>query len=283
MKHRLDLHEGVIISVIVFTLVAIFLPGKGMDELVLALLSVSSFLFGIFMAFSVSDRHSRQKEVRATLKYGDAYVVNLYKLAEAYSGEVGKKTQKLLDNWLVDTFDYFLHDFHKTLPKFYKLFDYIINLNPQTKKQHALYDEMITNLQNQVISNKKVRYLVHDKISRPEWISILTLAGVIIFCLFFINTNTFFSILLVVLLSTTLVTIVMVLRDLDSLFWKEQKWVWDPAIDMFNEIGTLPYIPQVCIDIKRVKVEKGLKYRSADYPHPYPNMKGKKVKIRIAK
>jgi hypothetical protein len=283
MKKRLDLHEGIIGAAIIFTLMAIFIPGRGMDEFVLALLSVSSFLFGIFMAFSISDRHSRQKEMRSTLKEGDAYVVNLYKIAKAYDEKTRKKVQQLIDDWVTSTFDYYLSNYHKTFPKFFKLYDYIINLKPQTKKQQTLYEEMVTILQEQVKENKKVRYLVHDRITKAEWISILTLAGIIIFGLFFINTNVFFSIVLVVLLSTTLITIILVLRDLDSLYWKEQKWIWDPMIDTFHEIDRLPYFPQEDIDLKRIKVPKGLKYRSAQFPRPYPDLTGKKVKIRIAK
>tara|TARA_Y100000310_G_C20680025_1_gene815367 strand:+ start:524 stop:1372 length:849 start_codon:yes stop_codon:yes gene_type:complete len=282
MKKRLDLWEGAILSVIIFGLLAYFLPGRGMDDLVLALLSVSSFLFGIFVAFSISDRHSRQKEMRETLKMSDANILNLYQLSKVMNKNIHKKIQKLIDNWLTSTLDYFLKDHHKTDKNFHKLYLYVLNIKPETKKQSLIYGEMISHLTLQTESNKRVRYLAQDKITVAEWTSILILAGIILFSLFYINTNTIFSILLVTLLSTTLVTILLVLRDLDALYWKEQKWIWDPLTSLFKEIDLLPYFPQEVINNGRVKIKKGLKYRSATYPKPYPDLRGKKVKIRIS-
>ena len=282
MKKRLDLWEGAILSVIVFGLLGVFLPGKGMDDLVLALLSVSSFLFGIFVAFSIADRHSRQKEMRETMRVSDAYVINLYHLSKVMSKDVQKKIHKHLDEWLVATMDYFLKDHHKSDPLFSKLYMYILSIKPKKGKQSLVYEEMIPLLFSQVESNKRVRYLSQDKITVAEWSSILILTGIILFCLFYINTNSIFSIFLVTLLATTLVTILLVLRDLDALYWKEQKWIWDPVSALFQEIGSLPYFPQDVIDNKRIKLKKGLKYRGATYPKPYPDLTGKKVKIRVA-
>ena len=71
----------------------------------------------------------------------------------------------------------------------------------------------------------------------------------------------------------------LILRDLDTLIWKEQKWIWDPLGQTFQEMELLPYYPSDVIEMKRVKLKKGVRRRVAYYAKPYPDFTGKKVKI----
>jgi len=279
MKKRLDIHEGIILSIIIFTLVAIFIPGRGLSDLVLALLSVSSFLFGIFVAFSISDRHDRLKEIRSALRRSDAVNIACYKLSTTFGKKVSNKVKTFIDAWLTRTLDYRLSDYHKASPLFFDLYDYIIGLNPKTEKQKINYDNLIENIEEHDRVNKTIRYLVGDRISKVEWATTLTLGAVILFCLFYINNNSVFSILIIVLLSTTLLTLLLFLRDIDALYWKEQEWIWDPLTTVFEELELPPYFADEVIVLERVKPNLGLKCRIAIYPHKYPNMEDKEVRV----
>ena len=88
--------------------------------------------------------------------------------------------------------------------------------------------------------------------------------------------------LVIVLLAVALSTIVLVLRDLDHLMWKEGAWIWDPLTNLFEEIGLLPYYPDDVVVRQRFKIPEGKKYRMATYPKPYPDMSGKTVEIVTA-
>jgi hypothetical protein len=255
------------------------IPGKGLSDFITILLSVSSFLFGIFVAFSISDRHSRLKELREELKATEAFVVDIYKLSSVFGEKTQKECQRLLDDWVVATIDHYLEDYHKATPQFLKLYEFLISLTPKTKKQEMAYEQLLITAEQMNKSNKKIRYLATDRMSGFEWWTILLLAGIILFCLFYINTNTLVSIIIVVLLSLTLSIFTLILRDLNTLFWKEQTWIWDPLIDLFRDIGMLPYFSEADVKSKRVKVPKGTIYRSAKFPHPYPDITDKTVEI----
>ncbi len=279
MKKRLDIHEGIIIGFVLFTLMAIFIPGEGLDDLILALLSVSSFLFGIFVAFSISDRQGRLKEIRTILRGDDGALINIYELSKVFGKDVGEKAKKLIDNWLTSTIDYDLSEFQKSEPKFLKLFKYIRDLNPKTQKQKVIYGELLEILEDTNKNNQKMTYLVNDRISTFEWGTILVLGVIILFCLFFINANTWPAITIIVLLSVALISILLVLRDLDTLFWKEQKWIWSPLSELFKELDLLPYYAEELVTLKRVKIKKGSKYRTGVFKGKYPNRK--KIKTII--
>jgi len=279
MKGRLDIGEGIFISIVLFVVLAILVPGKGLSDFMITLLSVSSFLFGLFVAFSISDRHSRLKELREELKASDAFVVDVYKLSAIFGEKTQKECQRLLDDWVVATIDYYLKDYHKATPQFLKLYEFIISLTPKTKKQEIAYEQLITTAEQMNRSIKKIRFLASDRMSKFEWGTILLLAGIILFCLFYINTNTLSSVSIIVLLAVALITLILVLRDLDSLFWKEQVWIWDPLTDLFKEIDMLPYFPGEVIKSKRITLPKGVSYRLAKYAHPYPDISGKTIEI----
>jgi len=279
MKKRFDILDGVVLSIAISTILAIFFPGRSLSESVRTLLSVSSFLFGIFVAFSISDRHGRLKEIRIQLREGDAFIFELYKHSAVFGKKAQDMCRSLLDDWVIATIDYKLEDFHKARGKFNALYDFVFALKPANNKQNVAYSKMIDTLKEMNKENKKMRYLVTDRISFSEWGSILTLSGIILFCLFYINSGTLSSMTLTVLLAVTLTLLVLVLRDLDQLYWKEQKWIWDPLIDLFHELDLLPYFPDDVFVRKRVKLQSGLKYRVGKYAHPYPDMTNKKIEV----
>lgn len=282
MRKRLFIAEGVILSVIVFTILAIFIPGKGTNEFVISLLSVSSFLFGIFAAFSISNRHSRFDELKKAFKVGDASMLSVYRLSRVFGKNIQIKVQKLIDKWYSSTFDYLLKDYHMSWRESEELIDYVLNLHPKDDRQKVVYQELISSLEESVKNNKEIDYLIKDRIAKFEWGVLSTLGVIILFCLFYINTNNYFSISVIVLLSTSLVTILLLLKDLNDLYWKEELWVWIPEIEFYEELGLPPYFPSPAIENKRIKTKliKRLKeYRVAYYPNPYPSMKGKKIKL----
>lgn len=88
--------------------------------------------------------------------------------------------------------------------------------------------------------------------------------------------------ILTILLSTSSFIFILILRDLDGLFWKEQDWIWEPLNQLFSELDLIPYYPVDVIKQKRAKLEKGLKIRVAYYPNPYPDQSGKKTKIEYS-
>jgi len=138
---------------------------------------------------------------------------------------------------------------------------------------------MVDLLTGSIRERKRVETLIQEPMIGFEWVSIITLFLVILFCIFYLNTGDAISIAISILLSTAAVILMFVLRDLNDLSWKERCWVWQPLETLFRELNLLPYYPKSALDLGRVKPEKGQKIRIAEYPNPYPDMIGKTVRI----
>jgi Na+/melibiose symporter-like transporter len=278
MASKIQMGGGLVLSIVFFTLLAAFFKGVGASDFILAMLSASSFLFSILMAFFISDRHSRLKETRESLRVGDAAVVDIHKQISVFGEKTKAGFKQLLDEWIIATVDYDPIDFYKTVPCFFKAYDFIVRLKPSTETQKTAHANLMQLMQEENRYNKKIQYLVTDRLSRFEWVSIFSLSAIIIFCLFYINTNSLVSITLTILLSVVLVMLLMVLREMDTLCWKEQKWQWEPLMELYNELELTPYVPKSFFDRNKKDLPKG-SYRVVHYTHPYPDFSDKKIEI----
>lgn len=264
---------------IFFISVALFVQGKGLSDEISTLFSVASFLFGIFLGFSISNSHGRFNQICQILRTNDAIILFIYQMSGQFGEKIKKDIQILLDNYLIDQLDYYLFDFKKSHQSFMKLFQYLDKLVIKNEKQKKSYESMVDSLSDSLKNRKTVEALLQQPMFKFEWISILTLLAIILFCIFYINTGSVLSIISSVLLSTSAIILVFVLKDLDNLSWKEQQWIWEPIEDLFCELGLLPYYPIDVLKSKRAKVKKGEKIRVAIYPNPYPDMTRKKIEI----
>ncbi len=267
-----------IIALVIFFLIAIFLPGPGYSDYVFVVISVASILFSIQIAFSIATNQSKLSQINEILKYDEGIWLFIYQLSLNYDEQSQLEVKNLIDSYYMEQIDYLLKDFRLTNDSFFKLFRYIEKLHPHTKVQEATYGEMINLLGESTKNRKQVEALVSQSMSKFEWFSILGLLFVLILLLFYINTQSLISIISTVFLSMSALVLVLILRDLDNLRWREESWNWQPLENLFYDLGLLPYYPKVILDAGRIKLKKGQKIRIAEYPNPYPDMSGKVIK-----
>jgi hypothetical protein len=272
-----------ILSFVIFCFGGIFLKGNGYSSSLSVLISVASFLFGVFIAFSASDNHAKVNRINECLKTDEAWLLSIYQLASIYDQETKKRIQSLIDAYLISQIDYFLEDFNQTYPAFKSLYDYCQQLEFNHKKQEIAYSKIIDCLNNIQNNRKKVEILVKQKMLKIEWVALLTLLGLILILVFYFNNGSPLSILLTALLSSAAILLVMVLRELDNLHWKESSMIWEPLNDTFKALDLLPYYPKNVLISRRTRPSRNSVIRIADYPNKYPDMTGKTVKKVLVK
>lgn len=262
-----------------FILLAIFVRGYEPSSIIIALLSVSTFLFGIFGAFIMQDRFARLNELRSILRADDSMHISVYKMSSVFGRDVQKKVQNLIDNYIVKTIDYRLEDYHMAEKEFLALYDYIVGLKPKNPRQTEVYASMLECVNKSNENRNSIGYRVRNRLEKYEWFSLVGLLTSIVFIVFYINDGSLSFIIISVLVSTASVMLLLLIRELDNLRWKEQKWIWEPLEDVFSDLDLLPYYPSEVLFERRVKPKKGAKIRIAYYPKPYPDFTKKEVII----
>ena len=259
--------------------IAIFYPLTKNETLASTSLGVSTFLFGVFIAFSISDRHDRINSIRENDSIERGSLESLYNLLIVFGKNVPKKLTKKIDEYLMATLDYTIWDYNKTDKQFKNLVKVVTSLKVKNEGQAATYNSVGGIISGLTNARKKTISLIDERLSKLEWIVLFILGGVIVFSLLLIGTTTLQTVLVVLLITFTIMLLLVVLYRLDNLSWKEEVRIFEPYQQTFESIGLLRYYPEDVIKEGRVKKHKGKTYRSATYTNPYPDMKGKKVKI----
>ncbi|MDD3647808.1 MAG: hypothetical protein PHS44_04915 [Candidatus Dojkabacteria bacterium] len=260
----------------VFALSAYIIKGNGSNDQLQTLLGVSSFIFGIFLAFYTANSHGRFNEVMQGLRIDSGILKFIYLSSKLFPEVTHERIKSLIDKYLIEQLDYFLYDFDKSQRQLDELFEYILQLKPETKEQETAYDNMIDQLNEATKNRKQIESNVTAHLSVFEWCILVVLLVIILFCIYFLNDNTAISIILTTMLSTASGIMLLTLYDLDSLRWQEQYRIWNPLQRLFREMNLLPYYPDAAITSGRIKPLKG-KVRIAHYPNKYPDMSGKEV------
>lgn len=283
---RVSIYLKLIITFAIFLILSFSIQGQGKTDLADKIITVSSFIFGVILAFSISNRNSRLSTIKEKLREQDAKLLEIYYISKRFSSEIRETIKKKLDDFLIVQIDYRLVDFNKEVPKkLEQLFDFFEKLK-LNKKEEDFRKDIIKILEEILEIEKEVSYNLENKMALYEWLSLNALGGIIFYCLiFYFNTNNLASIIIISLLCTALCLLLFVLRDLDKLEWQEQNWIWKPLSNLFLELSLIPYFPNDVFNRRRLalseikKWENISKIRVAHYPHPYPNMEGKTVEI----
>jgi hypothetical protein len=258
--------------------------GSGLSDDLNVVLSVSSFIFGFYIILAVTRAKEKQDSIRRQLRLADGLFVSCNIEMKVFPEEIQKKFLKKVDNYLITTVDYKLSDIEKTSNSFYELYEYTTNsIKPNNDMQKNSIQRVCGSLYELTKERTLLEVLSKNKSSKLEWGLIISLFIVILFLIFNLNISGVFGSLFIATLVSSLSSILLILYRYDNLAWQESRWVWEPLTRTFMLLGLKPYYGEYLIKQKRFKIPKGIDYRLAHYPNPYPNMEGKVVEEIEAK
>ncbi|MEK6845877.1 MAG: hypothetical protein AABY26_03905 [Nanoarchaeota archaeon] len=274
------------IAFVVFLLLAFLIKRNDTSEFVKIILSASSFLFGIIIAFSIANRHARLNAIKESFKKQDAALLSLYFLSKTFGKAIIAKTKNKIDRLLISQLDYKLTDISMSAPqKLKELYLFLEKIVPKTEVQREVKEKILDLLEELEEMEKEIDYEIKNRIETYEWVSVYILGGIVLLCLFWINTGTITSVFLVAFLSSALALLLFVLQELENLTWQEESWALRTAIKLFMELDLIPYLPEQILIEQRINLKKFAelkeltRMRIGKFPYPYPNLRGKTVKI----
>jgi hypothetical protein len=237
--------RGAVIGFFVFLIAAYFLPVvetsvKGLE----IILTISTFLFAIIAGFFISRLNNRYDTVRTTLGEADGEMFAIYQIAIIISPRFAKRISKIIDDYFITAYDFELakyNQIYKLTNKHYlQLWDELKNLKKAERKNP--YEGQFTEL---LISGEKKRNLTSvlalERVGVGQWAVLMILACIIIFCIFYLKTEEFYSGFLAVLLSTVLVLVLLLIRDLQNLKIGHEELLEESGQEVFEYIGKPRY------------------------------------------
>ena len=241
-------------------------------------LSVATFLFGVFLAFTISDRHARINKIRESDSVERSAITEIVYLSGIISKGLQKRISDLFDKYLQATLDYMINDYEKTEKELNDVAKQIAAIEAEGVKKDGAFKQILRELSALTTARESTITIIDDKLEFSEWLNFIILSTIVMVSTRFIYTGTLVSAVLLIALNLLVLLFLVFLYDLDKLTYKEEIRIFEPYERTFELIGKLRYYPKDLIKSKRVVPPKEA-YRIGMPVKLYPDMRGKKIKI----
>ena len=271
---------GAAIALVVFVILTFVIPGAGPSNEVEIVLTVSTFLFAILAGFFISRLNSRHDEIRQIVGREDATMLSFYKTAETCNKKLAEELKGILDNYYVIIYDFKMSDYpyKQTSKYFIQLWD-TVNKYHNKKKDESAYSQLLYLLAEIEEARNSAAVVVTERMTVGQWWALIVLAAVVLFSIFYLKSSAIYSHVITVLLSTVLVLVLLIMRDLENLFLGGQTVLEESGEEIFEFIGKRRYYQSALLKERYNTIPKDVK----EYRLGLHKPGAKKFKIKVIK
>ena len=249
--------RGGSITVVIFAILAFVVPGIGTSEEISLILTVSTFLFAILAGFLIARMNTRYDGIRESTGNEDTGYIHLHKLTDMYNTKIAEKMSELIDKIYIVYYDYWidLKGYDENENIFYSIYDLFKKARGRSED---LYIEIMEELEGLKSNRRRSQNLLEETVSKGQWVVLIALAFVIIFCLFYMNTALVYNITTIIL-STTLAMVLFLVRDLKNILLGGNLLLGESGEEVFEQIGKPRYYNHYYIDRGLIKIPNDVK------------------------
>jgi len=254
---------GTFIALIVIIFADLFLPKFGNSTDVEIILTLSTFLFAILSGFVISRLTSRYDGIRNNVGSEDSILLSLYKTSQHISKKHSGKMAELIDKYYILSYDFTLSNAHlaykKTAPVLIEMWDEQMKIDIQ--KNSSAYQAIVTQLTTLEDKRNMASVTSAERLGIGNWIILLTLAMIILVSVFYIRADLLYTHFITIALSTVLVLIILIIRDLQNLMLGGTSLLEESGQEVLNIIGKPRYYHESFVRRGIAKPPKGTPYR----------------------
>jgi len=252
--------EGSLIAFVILILITILAPGAGPSEEVKIILTITTFLFAILLGFFLNRLNSRYNDIRRLVAEEDAYFLSFYKTSQFYGKKFADRIKNLIDKYYVCAYDFTLSDYSHSYrcnsKYFLQMWDELRKHGKNYKKQ-STYSKLTSDLTSIEKCRNTSSVISSEKLGYGQWFTLLILSGIILFSLFYLKTDELYSQIITILLSTGLLMILLILRDLQNLMLGGKSLLVESGQEVLELIGCIRYYNEI-------QVKNGISYIPED-------------------
>ena len=249
-------------------LIPLFLRGGGKSKIIESTLGLVGLLFGILVGFFITDLWTRFQRIRENVAVEVSGLQTYYifvKIMEHFPGHHhwAERERELIDEYVKEFFKVEWTDYGKVDPYFNRIIESLKEVGElKTDNEIETYTNMLPLLNEVTTARERLFMYGKDKLSRAEWMVILALAGILLFSIFYLNTGSVSSIILSGSLTSAVITLLLVLRDLNNLSYGEEMVSFEPYETIFDVLEKPRFYRKEDIKSGRVKPPQNKSYRT---------------------
>ncbi|MBA4320111.1 MAG: hypothetical protein C0412_17060 [Flavobacterium sp.] len=268
-----------LISVVIFVILLFVIPGSFIPaELGNTILTVVAFLFGIIAGFYIIVTTTDYNNVKNILAIETANWISLHQNILIYDKQIADKLASLIDKYILRTFDFEILDHTKSTHNEFESIKKLMRELPLKENLSSVYEKIQNIMSDIIISRQQLTVLGARTLSIFQWTILFALASIFIFSLYGLRTGELFFDVVTIAISSSIVLVLLLIRDLDLYIWNEKTFGYDIFENVLKSIGQLPYYPAESIKKKRVQPHDK-EYRVGTYIN-FPKSTDRKIEIQ---
>jgi len=242
-----DIHikHGISLSLVISLIASLIFPGGGSSSVIETLLVFIGILFGVIVGFFISDLYSRFQTIKENAAIDASGLATFYKYAEILADGKDtkwlKKQRTIIHKYVIKFMPLPWDEFSKTEKEFNELIDTLHDIKYHGDKKNETYSSMLSIISEISDAREKLVMNGEDHLTRGEWIVILLLGTLLLFSLYFVKTFEPVSILFTWMLSSSILILMLVIRDLNNLKFGETAISIKPYQRILDTIGKPRY------------------------------------------
>jgi len=257
----------IIVIAVSFLSVFVFPTKEEVSEGINAILGIVGLLFAILVGFFITDLWSRFQRIRENVAVEVSGLQTYYLFVQVLGKfplhkKWAKKQQELIDKYIREFFYVEWGDYGKVDPYFNEIIKSLRGIKElKTNKEVETYTNFLPLLNEITTAREKLFMYGKDRLSKMEWMVVLFLSVILIFSIFAIRTSDLSSLFLSGTLISTVVILLLILRDLNDLSFGEEMVSFEPYETIFDVIDKPRFYLERDIKRGRVVPPKDIKYR----------------------
>lgn len=259
---RLTLTTKTFLAFVGFIALLFIIPAQIVAIDISNILTSVTVIFAILGGFFLATTLNNYSSIQGLIASETAGLISLCSFVKKIDPSLDEELRDAVDKYLIAQFDYELHDYMdntwKEFNEILKVTDRIKKINPSIFGKVPVYATDIfagfMAVRGNLLENRQAITLVSRRIMDPlNWVILIILAVINTIILYSIRDYSLTSSVLTVVLSTATVLILLLLNEIDSDRFAEEKLAFGIYERVFKEIGKMPYYPENSIKEGRVK------------------------------
>ncbi len=255
----IDAIKGSFIALIIFAIASVFIQPRVQVQGIENIITISTFLFAILAGFFMSRMNSRYDNIREFVAKEDALWLALYEDSKMYGKKFTGKIRELIDKYYIVAYDFIeFNDYYKHNAKYFlAIYDELKKI--KKNRAEGSFQTILDTLEQIEENRNQNSVLLQEKVTAGQWAILVLLAAVVIFSVYYTKTADLFSHVTITLLSTVLVLVVLVLRDLQNQRLGGAWMLVESGEELFEVIGKLRYYPEKYLKDGSIKIPNNVK------------------------
>jgi len=242
---KIKIKQLMFVVIIISFSASYFFPGVKDDEAVQTSITFIGILFGIIVGFFIADLYARYQAIRENAAMDSSSLSTFYFLASVIADNKNKawlkKVEKRIQKYIHKFMPLQWEKYSETEKEFEELGKSIKELKYSTDKANETYASLVAVYSGHSDAREKLVMYGKDKLSWGEWLVSLFLGGLLLVSLFYVKDNTLVSSLFTGAITSAILLLFVVLRDLNNLNFGESTVSIEPYERVLDAIGKPRY------------------------------------------